>query len=325
MHRREFIRFLGAVAVSPAAAAPATYRVGHLVIAAATDTAAVPSTNWEGFVQGLHEAGYAEGRNVVFEHRSAADRPERFPALAAELAAMQVDVIFARGTWTLSAAKQATQTIPIVGIDLEIDPVETGLVSSLARPGGNITGLFLDLAELSGKHLQILKEIIPRISRVAVLGNADINASQLRELERVGSSLALQTKAIAFRATPDLENAFATAKYWATDALIVLSNPLSLANRTRIAELTASASLPSIYLYRAHVDAGGLVSYGPDLPDMFRRCGNYVGRILGGTKPADLPIERPSRFDLAVNLKTAGALGITIPEIVLARADVVVE
>jgi putative tryptophan/tyrosine transport system substrate-binding protein len=244
-------------------------------------------------------------------------------------------VIFARGTWALAAAKNATRAIPIVGIDLEIDPVEAGLVASIARPGGNITGLFLDLSELSGKHLQILKEVIPGTSRVAVLGDTDINAPQLRELERVSRSLGLQTQALELKSATNLEHAFDTAKNWRADALTVLSNPLNLAYRKRIGELAAKAGLPTIYLYRAHVDAGGLISYGPDLPDMFRRCGGYVGRILGGTKPADLPIERPARFELVVNLKgvlvgdglmpTARALGIIIPETILVRADEVIE
>jgi putative tryptophan/tyrosine transport system substrate-binding protein len=170
-----------------------------------------------------------------------------------------------------------------VGIDLESDPIEAGLVASIARPGGNITGLFLDLSELSGKHLQFLKEIMPRASRAAVLGNPDINALQIRELERVARSLEMQIRAVDVRNATDLDGAFDTAKNWRADALIVLSNPLSLAYRTRIGDLAEKAGLPSIYLYRAHVDAGGLISYGPDLPDMFRRCGVYVGRILGGT------------------------------------------
>jgi putative ABC transport system substrate-binding protein len=212
-----------------------------------------------------------------------------------------------------------------VGIDLEIDPVEAGLVESIARPGGNITGLFLDLSELSGKHLQLLKEIIPGTSRVAVLGNPDINATQIRELERVARSLALQIGTVDVKNATDLNGAFGTAKDWRADALIVLSNPLNLAYRTRIGNLAEKASLPTIYLYRAHVDAGGLISYGPDLPDMFRRCGGYVGRILGGTKPSDLPIQRPARFDLIVNLKTAKSLGITIPDTILVRADEVIE
>jgi putative tryptophan/tyrosine transport system substrate-binding protein len=329
MRRREFISLLGGATVPwPLAARaqqPARYRIGHLAIAAPTDTPAPPPANWDAFVQGLREAGYIEGRNIAFEHRSAHDQPELFPKLALELASLKVDVIFARGTWALAAAKNATRTIPIAGIDLEIDPVEAGLVESIARPGGNLTGMFLDLSELSGKHLQILNEIIPGTSRVAVLGNPDINASQVRELERVAQSLQMQTRVVGMRKAADLDGAFDTAKNWRADALIVLSNPLSLAYRTRIADVAAKAGLPTIYLYRAHVGAGGLVSYGPDLPDMFRRCGGYVGRILGGTKPADLPIERPARFDLVVNLKTAKALGITIPETILVRADEVIE
>src|SRR5438132_12876711 len=188
MRRREFNALLGAAVVSPPMASAqqaARYRIGHLAIAAPTDTPPPPPANWDAFVQGLREAGYTEGRNIVFEHRSAHDQPDFFPKLALELASLKVDVIFARGTWALTAAKNATRTIPIVGIDLEIDPVKAGLVASIARPGGNITGLFLDLSELSGKHLQFLKEIMPATSRVAVLGNPDINAPQIRELERV--------------------------------------------------------------------------------------------------------------------------------------------
>jgi putative ABC transport system substrate-binding protein len=329
MNRRTFITTVGGAALWPlllhAQQPPARYRIGHLAIAAPTDTPPPPPANWDAFVQGLREAGYIEGRNIAFEHRSAHDQPELFPRLARELASFKVDVIFARGTWALAAAKSATQTIPIVGIDLEVDPVDAGLVASIARPGGNVTGLFLDLSELSGKHLEILKEVIPGTSRVAVLGNPDINAAQLRELARVAQSLAVQTRAVELTNAADLDGALDTARSWRADALIVLSNPLSLAHRARIAGLAAKAGLPTIYLYRAHVDAGGLISYGPDLPDMFRRCGAYAGRILGGTKPADLPIERPARFELVVNLKVAKALGITIPETILVRADEVIE
>ena len=266
-----------------------------------------------------------EGQNIAFEHRSAHDQPELFPKLAFELASLGVDVIFARGTWALVAAKNATHTIPTVGIDLEIDPVEAGLVTSIARPGGNITGMFLDLSELSSKHLQFLKEIIPDMSRVAILGNSDINASQLRELNRIAGSLSVDIRTVDVKRATDLDGAFDAAKNWRADAFIVLSNPLSLAHRTRIGDLASKAGLPTIYLYRAHVDAGGLISYGPDLLDMFRRCGGYVGRILRGAKPADLPIERPARFELVVNLKTAKALGITVPPLLLTRADEVIE
>jgi len=329
MRRREFITLLGgAVTVWPRAAQaqqPGRYRIGHLALAAPTDTPPPPPANWDAFVQGLREAGYVEGQNIAFEHRSAHDQPEIFPRLALELATLNVDVIFARGTWALAAAKNATRVIPIVGIDLEIDPVEAGLVASIARPGGNITGMFLDLSELSSKHLQLLKEILPGSSRIAVLANPDINASQLRELNRVAGPLSLDIRAVDVKSAVDLNGAFDAAKNWHADALLVLSNPLSLAHRTRIGNLAEEAGLPSIYLYRAHADAGGLISYGPDLPDMFRRCGGYVGRILGGTKPTDLPIERPARFDLVVNLKTAKALGVNVPETILVRADTVLE
>ena len=329
MRRRRFITLLGGVAVAGPcvgrAQQPAGYRIGHLALAAPTDSPPPPPSNWNAFVQGLREAGYIEGLNIAFEHRSAHGQPELFPKLALELASLKVDVIFARGTWALAAAKSATKTIPIIGIDLEIDPVEAGLVESIARPGGNVTGLFLDLSELSGKHLQILKEIIPGTSRVAVLGDPDINAPQIREVERIAQSLSMQTQIVGMKNATALDDAFNTAVNWHADALIVLSNPLTLAYRTRIAEVAAKARLPTIYLYRQHVTAGGLLSYGPDLPDMFRRCGVYVGRILGGTKPADLPIERPARFELVVNLKAAKALGIAVPEMILARADEVIE
>jgi putative ABC transport system substrate-binding protein len=206
MRRREFITLLGGSAAWPIAARAqqSRYRIGHLAIAAPTDTPPPPPANWNAFVQGLREAGYVEGQNIAFEHRSAHDEPGLFPELALELASLKVDAIFARGTWALTAAKKATSTIPIVGIDLEIDPVEAGLAASIARPGGNITGLFLDLSELSGKHLQILKEIIPATSRVAVLGDSDINAPQIRELARVAQSLALQnsTRRIEGRSEP---------------------------------------------------------------------------------------------------------------------------
>jgi putative ABC transport system substrate-binding protein len=329
VRRRELISFLGGVAFAWPLAAwgqqPARYRIGHLAIAAPTDTPPPPPANWDAFVQGLRETGFVEGSNIVFDHRSAHNQPDLFPKLALELASDKVDVIFARGTSALAAAKSATRLIPIVGIDLEIDPIEAGLVESIARPGGNITGLFLDLSVLSGKHLQILKEIVPGASRVAVLGNPDINAPQLRELVQVARQLAVQTRALDVRNATDLDSAFDTAKTWRAHGLIVLSNPLNLSHRARIGDLATKAGLPAIYLYRAHVGAGGLISYGPDLPDMFRRCGVYVGRILGGTKPADLPIERPARFEMVVNLKTAKALGITIPETILVRADEVIE
>jgi len=330
MKRRAFMAAIGSAAAWPLVARGqqrnSQYRIGHLAIAAPTDTPPPPPANWSGFAQGLSEAGYTEGRNISFEHRSANGQPDRFPQLATELVSVKVNTIFARGTWALKAARNATQTIPILGIDLEADPVEAGLVASISRPGGNITGLFLDLSELSGKHLQILKEIIPGASRVAVLGDPVINAPQFREMERVASALATQTKSLEIaNGFDDLDHAFKLARAWQATAVVVLSNPLTLAYRTQLAEFAKNTNLPTMFLYRAHVSAGGLISYGPDLPDMFRRCGVYMGRILDGTKPADLPIERPARFELVINLKTANTLGVTIPPSLLARADEVIE
>jgi putative tryptophan/tyrosine transport system substrate-binding protein len=307
-----------------AAAQPAgkAWRVGVLTTG---NPHSAPPANWDGFLQGLRESGYVEGQNIAIEQRYAEGKPELFPDRAADLVRLKVDVIFARGPWAVSAAKAATRTIPIIGLDLESDPISDGFVKSLARPGGNITGMFLDLAELSGKQLQILKEIIPKLSRVAILGESAVNASQLRELRMVARSLAVQTQALEMKSSKDLESAFEAANKGRATALIVLSNPLPLASRTQIGDMATKRRLPTMYLYRAHVDAGGLISYGPDLPDMFRRCGEYVGRILGGAKPSELPVERPVKFDLVINLKTANALGLTIPQSVLVRADEIIQ
>jgi ABC-type uncharacterized transport system substrate-binding protein len=307
-----------------AAAQPAgkAWRVGVLTTG---NPHSAPPANWDGFLQGLRESGYVEGQNIAIEQRYAEGKPELFPDRAADLVRLKVDIIFARGPWAVSAAKAATRTIPIIGLDLESDPISDGFVKSLARPGGNITGMFLDLAELSGKQLQILKEIIPKLSRVAILGDSAVNASQLRELRMVARSLAVQTQALEMKSSKDLESAFEAANKGRATALIVLSNPLTLASRAQIGDMATKRRLPTMYLYRAHVDAGGLISYGPDLPDMFRRCGEYVGRILGGAKPSELPVERPVKFDLVINLKTANALGLTIPQSVLVRADEIIQ
>jgi ABC-type uncharacterized transport system substrate-binding protein len=264
-----------------AAAQPAgkAWRVGVLTTG---NPHSAPPANWDGFLQGLRESGYVEGQNIAIEQRYAEGKPELFPDRAADLVRLKVDVIFARGPWAVSAAKAATRTIPIIGLDLESDPISDGFVKSLARPGGNITGMFLDLAELSGKQLQILKEIIPKLSRVAILGDSAVNASQLRELRMVARSLAVQTQALEMKSSKDLESAFEAANKGRATALIVLSNPLTLASRTQIGDMATKRRLPTMYLYRAHVDAGGLISYGPDLPGyvsaLRRVCGSNLGR-----------------------------------------------
>jgi putative ABC transport system substrate-binding protein len=327
MDRRAFIGSLtGGLLAAPLAAgaqqAGNVYRIGVLTTASSVSS---PSANYEAFVQGLRESGYVEGRNVLLEQRYADEKPKLLPTLATDLVRLKVDLIFARGPWAVRAASSATRTIPIVGIDLESDPVADGLVKSLARPGGNLTGMFLDLAELSGKQLQILKEINSRLSRVAVLGDSAVNSSQLRELRLVAGSLGVQIQALEMKTAKDLPRTFETESKRPSEALIVLSNPLTLASRSQIAAIAAKRRLPAMYLYGAHVEAGGLLSYGPDLPDMFRRCGVYAARILGGTKAAELPLERPAKFEMLINLKTAKALGLTIPPSLLQRADQVIE
>ena len=264
IRRREFVGGLGAAVLPVVARGQPMPLIGFLH----SGSPETVLSRVVAFHRGLSEAGYVEGRNIEFEHRSAHDQPELFPKLASELADLKVDVIFARGTSALAAAKSATPTIPITGIDLEIDPVDAGFAASIARPGGNITGMFLDLSELSGKHLQILKEILPRASRVAVLGDSKINAAQFRELARVASNFALETQAVELKNATNLDDAFEAAKKWHADSLIVLSSPVSLAHRVRIGELAAKAGLPTIYLYRAHVGAG--VSSPTDLT--FRIC-----------------------------------------------------
>jgi len=327
MNRRTFLCGLTLGTLSALAAEAQPAKVSRIGILTTGDprSAVTASANWEAFVQGLRESGYVEGQNIAFEHRYTHGRPELFPELAADLARLKVDVIFARGPWAVPAAKDATKTIPIIGIDLESDPVAKGFVKSLARPGGNITGMFLDLAELSGKQLQILKEISPKLSRVAVLGDPAVNTSQLRELRGVARSLAVQIQALEMKSPEDLGGAFEAANKGHAKALIVLSSPLTLLSRALIGDVAVKRRLPTMYLYRAHVEAGGLISYGPDLPDMFRRCGVYVGRILGGAKPGELPVERPVRFHLVINLKTAKTLGLTIPRSLLVRADQIIE
>ena len=330
MDRRTFLCGLTLGTLSAPLAAEAqqaqnAFRVAQLAIAAPTDIPPPPPANWEGFVRGLREVGYVEGENLAFIHRSAKGQPELFPALAADLARLGPDVIFARGPEALRAAKNATRTIPIVAIDLETDPVVTGVVASWARPGGNVTGVFLDLAELTGKHVELLREIVPRLSRIGVLGEPVSNASQLRAVKAAAGTLAVQTRMLEFRGLKDLDRAFQSATGWRSEAVIVLSSPLTNLYRKEIADFAATRRLPAIYLYRVNVEAGGLMSYGPNLPDMFRRCGVYVGKILGGARPGDLPIERPTRFELVINLKAAKTLGVTIPPSVLLRADQAIE
>jgi putative ABC transport system substrate-binding protein len=321
--RRRLLVAVGAALAAPLAAGAQepgkVWRIGVLGL-----TPTVPFLG-EAFKQGLGEFGYTEGRNVVIESRDADGRPERLSQLAADLVRLNVDVIFARGAGALSAAKQATSRIPTVAIDLESDPVAMGFVRNLARPGGNITGVFLDGPELSGKQLELLKETIRPISRVAILGDPVLNAPQFQATEVAARALAIQSQRLDVRASKDIDTALEAASRWRAGAVLLLSSPLVFAHRTEISALAVKRRLPVVSMFVEFAEAGGLMAYGPSLRETFRRCGAYAGRILQGAKPGELPVERPEKFELKINLKTAKTLGLTIPPSLLQRADQVIE
>ena len=267
-----------------------------------------------------------EGRNIALEYRFAQGRPDGLSALAAELVRMKVDVIVIEGGQAALAAKHATQTIPIVMAVID-DPVKAGLVASLARPGGNVTGLTLFASELSGKRLQLLKEVVPRSTLVAVIRNVTHpNAADLwGETEAAARSLDLRLQSVEVRSPADLGGAFKAVTSARPSAFITLADGMLFYNRTRIVEFAAQSQLPAIYPDREFAKAGGLMAYGPSLASNFRRAATYVDKILKGAKPADLPVEQPTKFELVINAKTAKALGLTIPLAVLARADEVIQ
>ncbi len=280
----------------------------------------------EAFRQGLRELGYVEGRNILMEYRWADGRFDRLPALAAELARLTVNVIVASNTPAALAARDATSTIPIILVTSG-DPVGSGLVASLARPGGNVTGLSLTpTLAISGKQLELLKEAFPTVSHVAVLANPanPPTAHLLRETELAARALGLRLRVVQVREPKDFDDAFATMKNERVPALLVIPDPLVNDNRGRIVAFAATNRLPAIYPYSTFVDVGGLMSYGVDLSDLNRRAATYVDKILKGAKPAELPVEQPTKFDLVINLKTVKTLGLTIPPSLLARADQVI-
>jgi len=284
-----------------------------------------PSPRIEAFRQGMRDLGYVEGHNVTIEFRYADGKRQRLPQLAAELVALDVDVIVALTTLAARPAKDTTNTVPIVMISGE--PIETGLVESLPRPGGNVTGLTFLSPDLVGKRLELLKEVTPRLSRVAILYDSDGPAKRVefKQAEAEASALRLGIQALEIKApTPDLENAFGLALKTRSGAVLTLGNPLTLTHHKRIADLARMNRLPSMFDSLQFIEAGGLLSYGPNFSDLYRRSAVYVDKILKGAKPADLPVERPTKFELVVNLKTAKQIGITIPPNVLARADRVI-
>jgi ABC-type uncharacterized transport system substrate-binding protein len=274
------------------------------------------------FLEGLRDLGYVEGRNLVIESRYNYGKLDRFPALAAELVALRVDVIVAPTTPAAVAAKRATRSIPIVFTSAS-DPVTTGLVASLARPGGNVTGLSFLTPELVGKHLELLKQAIPGIRRVAVLWEPGERPEQdmLKGAEVAAHALGLGLRFVEARGPNDLDGAFSEVTRGRAGALALATSAMFFTERQRLVALAAKNRLPTVYPWREGVDAGGLMSYAPHLPDLFRRAATYVDKILKGARPGDLPIEQPTKFDLIINLKTAKALGVTIPASILARAD----
>jgi putative ABC transport system substrate-binding protein len=279
----------------------------------------------EAFRHGLVDLGYAEGRNIVIEYRWATGRDEGLAALAADLVRSKVDVIVTSGLPAVLAAKEATSDIPIVMAVIG-DPVTSGLVASFARPGSNLTGLAYQNDELAGKWVELLKEAIPRITRVAALVDRAASAQQVSTAEAAAQSLGLRFQALTVNSFSDLDAAFGEARRGRSEALIVLGSPLFFAYRTRLVEMAARHRLPTMYHQREFVvGSGGLISYGPDFQDLFRRAATYVDKILQGAKPANLPVERPTKFELVINLKTARALGLTIPPSLLLRADQVIE
>ena len=277
------------------------------------------------FRDAMRDFGHVEGRTYLIVPRSSEGRPETLPGLAAELVRLNVDVLYASGPAAVKAAKSATGIISIVALDLETDPVATGLVRSLGRPGGNITGLFLDQPTLAGKWLELLGQAAPGRKRVGVLWDATTGTAQLAAARSAAQRLGIELQILEIRAEDELDKALRSALVGNVQAIMVLSSPLASTNSKRIAEFATQHRLPGISLFRTFADSGGLLSYGPDLLVFRRFAATYVERILKGAKPADLPIQQPSTFELVINLKTAKALGLTIPQSLLLRADEVIE
>jgi putative ABC transport system substrate-binding protein len=296
-------------------------RLGYLGAASASANVA----RVQAFLQGLREAGYVEGKNIVIEYRYAEGKRERVPALAAELVRLKVDVIVSGGSSVTGPAKQATVTIPIVMTN-DPDPVGNGFVASLARPGGNVTGLSTLSSELSGKRLEVLKETVPRLARVAVLGNLTEtgNAQALKEVELAAGAFGVKVQYLDVLATKDIETAFRAASKGRADAVLLLASAILVARRTQVTDLAVKRRLPAIYYRPEFVEDGGLMSYATSLTDLSRRAAIYVDKILKGAKPADLPVEQPTKFEFIINLKAARQIGLTIPPNVLVRADRVI-
>jgi len=325
MRRREVITLLGGAVVWPLcvrAQQPKPPSIGYL----GATTAASERLRTDAFVQRLSELGWIEGRTVAIEYRWGEGRTERFPEIAAELVQLRVDIILVTSTAAALACKQATAVIPIV-FPLAGDPLGTGLVASLARPGGNVTGLSNQAADLAGKRLEILRKVAPGLHRLAILANVEYpgRISEIADTQRAARTLGLDVTVFEVRLAEDIAPVFENMRKGRADALYVLGDTLMNSNRARISTLAVSARLPSICVAREYVEAGALISYGANIPNLFRRAAELVDKILRGAKPGDIPVEQPTKFDLVINLKTAKALGLVIPNPLLALADEVIE
>ncbi len=330
--RREFLIASGA-GLCPLAAPLASFaqqeskvrRIGFLAVRSRS-TPSNPDVFYNAFTQGMRELGYVEGKNLLIEWRFADGKYERLPGLAAELVRMQVEIIATHSPPATQALQRATSTIPIVFVAVN-DPVGSGVVANLARPGGNVTGLSLMAVDVSPKHLELLKTMMPRLSRVAVLvnfGNAG-HPAILKSVQAAAQQVGIKVLPVDARAPDEIERGFATMTRERAEAVIVAGDAFFVGQQRQIAELAVKNRMPSMFSYREGVEAGGLMSYGQDLADFYRRAATYVDKILKGAKPGELPIEQPTRIHLAINRKTATALGLTIPQELLLRADEVIE
>ena len=325
---RKIVGFVVATAIlvsahlAEAQQAKKVHRIGFLGAAFRSSNPA----RHEALRQGLRALGWVEGKNIAIEYRFADGKRDRLPELASELVSLKVELIVTGGPAPTRAVKEANIMIPIV-MGFDNDPVGSGFVASLARPGGNITGLSTLTPEISGKQLEILKEIVPRLSRVAVLGNSTEpgNAQALREMELAAGAFRVQLQYLDVRSANDIESAFRTASKGPADAVLLLGSPIASSQRTQIAAFAVKSKLPAIYPWPEFVEDGGLMAYGVSITDLFRRAAIYVDKILKGTKPADLPVEQPTKFEFVINLKAAKQIGLTIPPNVLARADKVIK
>jgi putative ABC transport system substrate-binding protein len=320
MRRRDFIALFGGAAAWPLTAR--AQQSGMLVIGVLTEVPNVGFPNTPFFLRGMAELGYVEGKNFATEYRA---NPESLPQAATDLVRRNVNAILAVGPAAVAAVSKATTSIPVVGIDLESDPVAKGYAKSLARPGGNITGIFLDIPELSGKELALLKEIVPRLSRMAIFGVPGLNALQFAATEIAARAIGAEVEILEVRVPDDLHGAMEAARARHVEAGILLSSPLVATSSKLIGELSLAKRLPLISLFREFPNNGGLIAYGPNLGEMLRRCGEYLAKILLGAKPSELPIQRPERFDLVINLKTATAIGVDVPAHLQQLADEIIE